>query len=222
MEKRRNVRAGLTANASFRGTDRWGKPFEVSCQSLDFSRRGLGLVLPRDIVAHGALVFVELPGRLRANAIVQWVRCDNANGRVRMGVRLVDARTSLRFRIAACILLSVAFLSQFTFSMPRWMMPQPASKGNCNLGADQMRSVIDEALSRPNMITDMEKEFARMQHEQLSCEDYTRLFEQSTYYKSPGKREAMAKWHRETFHSRDVHARTTIGSNADATSDGSQ
>jgi hypothetical protein len=139
-----------------------------------------------------------------------------------MGVCLVDSRTSLRFRIAACILLSVAILSQIAFSKPRWMNPQPATRGNCNLGPGQMESVIDEALSRPNMITDSEKEFVRMQHQQLSCEDYTRLFEQSTYYKSPGKREAMAKWHWETFHSRDVHARTTIGSNADTTSDGSQ
>jgi hypothetical protein len=77
-----------------------------------------------------------------------------------------------------------------------------------------MRGVIDEALSRQNMITDSEKEFVRAQHEQLSCEEYTRLFEKSAYYRSPGKRGAIAKWHWETYHSRGTHLLGTIGADA--------
>jgi hypothetical protein len=90
------------------------------------------------------------------------------------------------------------------------------------MGPEQMRSVIDEALSSPNTITDSEKEFVRKQHEQLSCEEYTRLFEQSTYYKSPGKRMAIAKWHWETFHARGAYSRGVVGQGADAAADASR
>ncbi len=64
-----------------------------------------------------------------------------------------------------------------------------------------MKRIIDSALAQAAMITDGEKAFVRLQHQQLSCGDYTRLFEQSNYYKSPGKREAMTKWHWEVYHS---------------------
>ncbi len=64
-----------------------------------------------------------------------------------------------------------------------------------------MRMVIDSAIAQREMITDAEKAFVRVQHEQHSCNEYTRLFEQTNYYRSPGKREAMTKWHWEVYHS---------------------
>ena len=85
-----------------------------------------------------------------------------------------------------------------------------------------MRTIIDVALSMPNMITDSDKEFVRMQHDQLSCHEYTRLFEQSTYYKSPGKREALAKWHWESFHSPAIHTQTMPGMSVESAADTAQ
>jgi hypothetical protein len=59
------------------------------------------------------------------------------------------------------------------------------------------------------MITETEKTFVRLQHEHMSCGDYTKLFEQTNYYKSPGKREAMIKWHWDTYHAHEESGRGT-------------
>jgi hypothetical protein len=90
------------------------------------------------------------------------------------------------------------------------------------MDAERMRNVIDVAFAKPNMITDGEKEFVRMRHDQFSCEEYTRVFENSSYYKSPGKREAMARWHWETFHSRVAHSPAAISESAEPAADSAQ
>jgi hypothetical protein len=203
QDRRRNVRASLRTDARLTGTDKWGNPFDIQCESIDFSCKGMGLILDRVIVARGASIALELPGRLKSKVKVQWVRFDPSLNRVRMGVRLDRPRASIKFRIAACILLSMAVLSQVSYTRTRWSFLQPSPGSRCNLGAQQMKSVIDVALAQPGMITDAEKSFVCLQHDHLSCEEYTRLFEQTNYYKSPGKREAMTKWHWETYHSHE-------------------
>ncbi len=184
-----------------RGTDRRGNAFDVSCESVDYSQKGLGLVVDQDLFSPGALVSVELPRRLAADAVVQWVGFDSCHNKARLGVRLVHARTSLQFKIAGCTLLLLAALSQVAAGKSRWGFFQPSSQARCRVGAQQMKTIIDSALAQPALITDAEKSFVRTQHEQLSCGDYTRLFEQTNYYKSPGKREAVMKWHWEVYHS---------------------
>jgi hypothetical protein len=218
--RRRNVRANLHTGARLSGTDKWGKPFDVWGESTDVSRKGLGLSLDWVIVAPGADISVELPGRLRANAMVQWVRFDAASKRVRMGVRLVNPRTSLRFRIAAGILLVTSLLTQLSVAKSRWGFLQPAPAPRCNVGAHTMKSLIDVALAQPNMITEPEKTFVRTQHDHMSCEDYTRLFERSNYYKSPGKRDAMTKWHWQVFHSHEEGSQGAASRAAEAAGDG--
>ncbi len=108
---------------------------------------------------------------------------------------------SLGIRIASCFLISVAVLSHGAVGKNRSGLTQPPAPARCKLGAQQMRMVIDSAMAQREMITDAEKAFVRVQHEQLSCNEYTRLFERTNYYRSSGKREAMTKWHWEVYHS---------------------
>lgn len=222
LEGRSNVRANLRTGACLRGTDKWGKPFDIQCESTDYSRKGMGLILDRVTLARGAVVSIEFPKRLKASAVVQWVQFDSALNRERVGVRLVNPRTSLSFKIAACILISMAVLSEAAAAKPRWSFVQPSSAVRCNVGAQEMRKVIDIALAQPGMITEAEKAFVREQHERRSCEDYTRLFEETNYYKSAGKREAMTKWHWETYHSHNEDGRGTAAQGAEASQSGGQ
>jgi len=203
QDRRSNVRTSLRTDARLTGTDERGNTFDIRCESTDFSRKGMGFILDRVIVARGASIALELPGCLKSKAKVQWVRFDPSLNRVRMGVRLDRPRASIRFRVAACILLFMAVLSQVSYPRARWSFLQPSPGKTCHVGAQQMKSVIDVALAQRGMITDAEKSFVRLQHEHLSCEEYTRLFERTNYYKSPGKREALTKWHWETYHSHE-------------------
>ncbi len=201
IEKRGNVRTGLAGEARVSGTDSRGRSFYVGGQSVDFSRNGLGLIVNRNIISPGAEVSVELPRRLSARAIVQWVAVEPRGKKARIGIRLINPRSSLRFRILSCVLILWAALSQAAAGKTRWGFVQPSTPARCKVGAQQMMKVIGAVLTQPQMITEAEKEFVRVQHEHLSCSEYTRLFEQSNYFKSPGKREAMIKWHREVYHS---------------------
>lgn len=219
-EKRRNVRAALTGEARISGTDSRGRAFFVGAQSVDYSRNGLGLIVNRNVVSPGTAVAVELPRRLSAQAIVQWVAAEGRGKKARIGIRLVNPRSSLRFRIFSCMLILLAGLSQAAAAgKTRWGFTQPSTTARCKVGAQQMMRVIDAVLAQQQMITEAEKEFVRVQHEHLSCSDYTRLFEQSNYYKSPGKRDAMIKWHREVYHSQSESGaeRTPQGAEAPLT-----
>jgi len=214
LEKRSNVRAGITCEARIRGTDGRGQAFDIRCESVDYSRDGLGLLVDAAVVSTGAVVSVELPRRLSADAVVQWVGFDVSRKKARLGMRLIEPRTSFPFRVAGCTLILLAALSQAAAGKSRWGFLHPSPPARCKVGTQQMKMVIDTALAQPEMITDEEKAFVRTQHEQLSCDDYTRLFEQTSYYRSPGKREAMMKWHWEFFHSHvdDGHEAAAPGS----------
>ena len=139
-----------------------------------------------------------------------------------LGVRPADSREKLVLLVMLCLIFLVAFLDRMGVAKPHWMAVQPASGPTCSMDAGRMRIVIDVALSRPIMITDGEKEFVKIQHDHMSCEEYTRLFERSTYFKSPGKREALAKWHWETFHSRAIHGRVTPSETVETAVDAAQ
>ena len=119
MNLRKNVRAKLHLQVVLAGTDREGKPFEIKGQSADFSRKGLGVILDRDVLSQGSLVAVSSESKFRSHAIVQWVRRDPDTGRVRVGLRLLEYRTSIGFKIAASFLLLFAFVSQATFAGQR-------------------------------------------------------------------------------------------------------
>ncbi len=119
-------------------------------------------------------------------------------------------------RVVAILVTLITALNQYGFTKPRWISPQPAPPPGCKVGARQLKKVVDAVMARPAMITDAERAFARQEHERLSCTEYTRLYERSDYYKSPDKRKAMARWHRETYHARKEGAHEASGQGSDA------
>src|SRR5262249_44627182 len=105
---RRNVRAQLNVPVVLSGTDREGNPFKVSGQSRDFSRTGLAVVLERDLVAIGSVVTITNAGRFQGIATVQWVGRDAETGLAKVGLKLVQSKTSFGLKIAAGLLLFFA------------------------------------------------------------------------------------------------------------------
>ena len=130
MELRRNVRVSLRARVTLRGTDAAGRAFAVQAQSVDFSRRGLGLLLNGDVVAPGSVVAVEKPRSFASDAVVRWCRPSREKGQTRVGLQLIRPNLTVAARIAAGILLMFAFVGQVSFA--RWrgharpVRPDPA------------------------------------------------------------------------------------------------
>jgi hypothetical protein len=116
---RNNVRAKLHLPVLLTGADREGRPFRIAGESSDFSRKGLGVILDQDALTPGLLVTVSSGGRFRANATVQWIGRDRDTGRIHVGLRVVEAKTSIGLKIAASLLLSFAYLSQGSFGQSR-------------------------------------------------------------------------------------------------------
>ena len=116
---RKTVRAKLNVPVVLTGTDREGRPFRITGESRDFSRKGLGVVLERDVLTQGSVVTVSNDGTFRGIAAVQWIGRDRDTGRIQVGLRLLEAKASAGLRIAASFLLFFAFLSQVSFGQSR-------------------------------------------------------------------------------------------------------
>jgi hypothetical protein len=208
MNLRRNIRANLHAQLALQGMDRWGNSFEIQGESVDFSRRGLGLMLDRDIVAPGSVIKVSVPSKFQSNASVQWVRPDAATGKVRIGVRLIDPKVSVALRLAASILLCIAALGQLTYARSR-MYAHNTSRSSCTMSLSQMKDVLEKTLGKYAMVSDSDKAFVHLQHQHMTCEEFTRLYEQSDFYSNPKTRAAIANWHWNTYHSKKSDTRST-------------
>jgi hypothetical protein len=207
MNLRRNIRANLRKHLELQGKDRWGNSFEVQGESVDFSRRGLGLLLDRDIVAPGSVVRVRIPNKLQSNASVQWVQPDAATGKVRLGVRLIDPNVSIAFRLAASILLCLAVLGQMSFARSR-MLTHATTRSSCTMSLSQMKDVLEKTLGKYAMVADSDKAFVHLQHQHMTCEEFTRLYEKSDFYPNPKTRAAIANWHWNTYHSKASEIRS--------------
>ncbi len=133
MNTRRNVRARLEKCVRIAGTDDRGNPFELGGQTVDFSRRGLGLIVDSDVLVPGMVLSLEMPGKLASRAVVQWTRRESGECAARAGLRLIDPKPSLAFRLAACFLLSFALLTQISFSRPR-SFSRAAAGERCTVG----------------------------------------------------------------------------------------
>jgi hypothetical protein len=215
MQGRQNVRAGLSEIVRLRGTDRWGNPFEMDGRSLDFSRKGLGLVVQKDIVAQGTVVSVDLPNKLKSQAVVQWTRGENGNGSVRLGVRLINPKATWSFRLVATFLLGVALLSQVSFARER-SYTRSASAPRCTVSMVQMKNMIQSTIGSAVQISDNEKAFVHLQHQQMSCEKYTKDFEKSGFFGDDKKRSAVEHWHWQTYHAQDEAVRSNAIQSAEA------
>jgi hypothetical protein len=206
MNRRRNVRADLHAGVSLQGTDRWGRPFDIAGESVDFSRKGLGLVLPHDVVAPGSAVTINLANKLRSNAVVQWSRKDPVSGQNRVGVRLINPIICRGLRIAASILLIFAAMNQLSVARSRNYM-RARQSGFCVVSLAQMKSVIEKTLGKHAALTESEKVFVHIQHQHMSCEDYTRLYEASDFFSDLRTRDSLANWHWNVYHAKEAAVR---------------
>jgi len=202
MDLRRNVRASLHMKVALQGLDRWGRPFSTHGESVDFSRRGLGLVLDSDLVAPGSVISVCVPGKFRSNAAVQWVRPDPATGQIRVGLRLLDPKTSVAFRIAASVLLCLALLGQLSFARSHGFA-RAAPTRSCTMSLADMKAILEKTLSQYAFVSDTDKAFIHVQHQHMSCERYTQIYEKSDFYANPKTRAAIANWHWMVYHAKD-------------------
>ena len=205
MDLRRNIRVNLQAEMTLKGTDRWGRPFTARGMSVDFSRGGLGLVLDEDIVAPGSVITVGIPKRFQSNALVLWVRADS-DGKFRLGARLIDPKASVVVRVAASVLLCLAVLGQFSFARSRTFTRTTTTSG-CTMSLSQMKDLLQKALSQYAVVSDSDKAFVHVQHQNMTCEEYTRIYEKSDFYADPKHRAALANWHRNVYHAKDSAVR---------------
>jgi hypothetical protein len=170
---------------------------------VDFSRRGVGLFLESEAVSAGSVIDVEIAGKFRSGAVVQWVAPGRLPGQTRLGARLINPQASPGLRLAACLLLALAVLTQFSLARGR----ANARAGSCTVSLERMKSVLEGSLKAMVLLTDSDKAFVHLQHQHMDCEEYTRLFEKSDFYRDARKREALAVWHRDVYHSRDAAVR---------------
>jgi hypothetical protein len=215
MDRRRNVRAGLHASVSLQGTDRCGNQFDIIGESVDFSRKGLGLMLQQDVVAPGSIITVTLANHFNSKAIVQWTKKDPVANKCNIGVRLIDPTVSLKLRIAASVLLIIASLTQLSIARPR-SYARSQSSGSCVMSLFQMKSVIEKTLSKYAIISENEKAFIHLQHQHMSCEEYTKLYEKSDFFANSKSREAIEKWHWNIYHAKEASVRESAVHSAEA------
>ncbi len=216
LDLRRNVRTSLNAPVIIQGTDRSGKSFQIQGESVDFSRRGLGLMIPEDLVAPGTMVSVTVPSKFSSNGVVQWSQNENSTGRVRLGVRMLEFKASVGVRIAASFLLCLALLGQISFARSRGAAGYQANTA-CTMSMARMKSVLESTLGQWAVVKDSEKAFVHVQHQQLSCQQYTKAYEKSKFYAEKSKRAAVSRWHWNQYHSKDAGTRAAAIESAEAT-----
>jgi hypothetical protein len=202
----RALRANLHVRVSLQGVDRRGTPFVIYGLSNNFSRKGLGIELERNVLHTGMAVTVDLPGRLHSAAVVRWCSCDRHTGRFRAGLRLLNPSTSVAFRGVAFVLLFVSMLCQVVHPKVRLVRSADSS---CVVSMAAMKSLVDRTLGGLGYATDSEKAFLHLQHQRRSCEEYSRLFERSDYYRDEKKRNAVAAWHWRVYHAADGEERNS-------------
>jgi hypothetical protein len=214
MDLRKNLRTSLETRVDLSATDREGKLFEAQGVSTDFSRKGLGLLLDRELLP-GSEVSVRAAGSFRSRAVVQWTAPDRKRGRYHVGLRLIAPKLGVGLRIAVSLILCIALIDRVSFARSqRFMRSNPRS--TCTVSLAQMRNVLERSLGGFGAVTNSERAFVHVQHQRLSCEEYTRLFEKSRFYTDKKKRSAIADWHWRAYHAEDGAVRATAIENAES------
>jgi hypothetical protein len=198
MDRRKNISASLNTEVKPQGTDRLERRFEVHGESIDFGRMGSGNVLDQDILEPGATI--SIPNKLCSTAAVQWSRNDLKVGKFRVGLGLLGPRISLSFRILACCLLAMATIGQFAAAKSR---ANRVPNTRCEIGLAEMKNMVDRTLGGFGFASETEKAFLHLQHQRMSCEEYTRFFEKSDFYRDEKKRKAVSDWHWRVYHAAD-------------------
>jgi hypothetical protein len=206
MNSRRNIRATLQTRVSLQGKDLSGKPFQIQGESIDFSRRGIGVVLKQDLISPGSVVSISVPKRFEGKASVQWSSTD-ANGTTRVGLRLLKFRASIGLRIVASLLLCLAAIGQAGYSRSRFPRRTQQATYSCTVSLDRMKSVLEKALNGYVIINKGDKAFLHIQHQRLGCLEYTNLVENAKFYPDQKTRTALVHWHWTVYHSKDAGVR---------------
>ncbi len=224
MNERRNVRANLRLQVTLQGTDRFGSPFSILGDSVDFSRKGLGVTIGQDIVAPGSVVTVSSPDRFQSNATVQWIARDRESGSVRLGLKVNDVKARFGFRTAVALLLFAAFIMQVSFARSR-NFARSSSRSSCVVSLEHMKATLSRTLKKQLLLSQSEKSFIHIQHQQMGCGEYTRQFEKTRFFSDGKKREAMTAWHWKVYHSEDAVVRAAVAHDCEVflgmTTDGS-
>lgn len=127
---------------------------------------------------------------MRLEGIFRWSKLLEAHGRL----------VTLSLRLVICYLLATATLGQYAAAKPRI---NRAPNLHCEIGLADMKSMVDRALGSFGFATATEKAFLHLQHQRMSCEEYTRLFENSDFYRDEKKRKAVSAWHWRIYHAAD-------------------
>lgn len=221
LNRRRNIRATIQRRVVVRGLDAKGNPIERSGLSVDFSRRGLGLVIEGAGLRADSHVSVSVPGRFHSRARVKWVVEASASGANRVGVELLDPAISHGLRVAAGFLLVLALAANLSYSRTRvgW---RSQVRAGCAVTVEQMKARIAEVLGPLALVGPSERAFVHVQHEHMGCDGYTMAYEHTGFFGDARKSEAVAKWHWQTYHSQDEAVRETAVQGIESSLAGSQ
>lgn len=66
-----------------------------------------------------------------------------------------------------------------------------------------MKGIIEQAFDGLASVSETDMALLHLQHQRMSCEEYTRLYENSSFYRDPKKLRAVAEWHWNIYHSSD-------------------
>jgi hypothetical protein len=114
---------------------------------------------------------------------------------------------SVALRVSASILICVAILGQIGFARSR-LISYTAHRSRCTLGLSEMKEILERTLGKYAVVSESDKAFVHLQHQHMTCEEYTRLYEKSDFFSDPKTRAAVANWHWNTYHSEESAARS--------------
>jgi hypothetical protein len=138
--------------------------------------------------------------------MVQCGRRDLETGKARIGSRTVSLNKGFSLRIAALFLLCVALLNQVSFARSR----DTQESESCTMSLARMKSILSSwlgELGQWTQVTSSEKAFIHILHQRMSCEEYTRLYENSNSHTNEKERAAASRWHWNQYHSEDEATR---------------
>jgi hypothetical protein len=115
----------------------------------------------------------------------------------------VDPQVSVGLRIAAAVLLAVALLGQISYARPKGTY-RPRAAASCMVTLAEMKTRVADVLGPLAVVGPNERAFLHVQHEHMGCDGYTTMFEKSEFFPDPALRDALKRWHWETYHSTDA------------------
>jgi len=123
--------------------------------------------------------------------------------------------TGLAYRAAALIVLSLAILGQVGFARSR-TVARATNRTRCTMGLSEMKEALEKALGKYAVVSESDKAFVHLQHQHMSCKEYTQQYEKSDFFADPKTRAAIANWHWNTYHSGESAIRSTAIASVEA------